>query len=408
MKEKIFASNESITVGIMGGEVASYRKKQEEKTTVRIYKDGYIGVAGAIGECDERELEKKAEKMLDNKIAYPCVSGEKIIRSESGPVLNVTDGEIVKLTEKLLARLAKETPDFLYSQSVRIMRSSSRYECDNGSRLSHRGEYILVGLIIKDKSSANVFDASYFVALTDYDEDKVVADVKRLYDAFHKDVEIEDGEYIVSMNPEEFLVGFIADNFEGEKFSKGASLLSGKTGEKLFSEKVTMYMDYAKEPEASPFFDAEGTVLAGDRFYLVKDGEFCGVLANKRVSALYNLPLSGSASAAYDTVPGNSLRGSLIIGQDGRSFDEIVKDETVILPLMASGGDYTKTGDFSTPVQLALVYKNGKFLGRVKGDFGISCNFFDMLGKNFVGSATGVLNHAKEENVVLVRMNVKK
>lgn len=62
MKEKIRRSTESITVGIMGGKVSSYRKKQEDTVTVRVYKDGYIGVAGAIGECDEKELEIKPRK----------------------------------------------------------------------------------------------------------------------------------------------------------------------------------------------------------------------------------------------------------------------------------------------------------------------------------------------------------
>ena len=368
MKEKIRRSTESITVGIMGGKVSSYRKKQEDTVTVRVYKDGYIGVAGAIGECDAGEVEKKAAKMLDNRIVYPCVAGEKLVRSESGPVLNVSDADIIRLTEKLLSRLEKETPNFIYSQSVKIYRLSTAYENDDCTKLSHRGAFIVVGLVIKDKGSANVFDASYFVSLTDYDEDKVVA----------------------------------------EKYAKGASLLSGKLGEKLFGEKVTMYSDYAKNPESEPFFDAEGTVIPGDRFYYIKDGVFCGVAASKRVSALYDLPLSGSGASGYDTVPSCSMRGSLIVAKDGRTFDEIAGGRPVIIPCMASGGDFTPTGDFSTPVQMALLYKDGKLVGRIRGDFSISANFFDMLGKDFEGSAVNVMTKARDEDAILVRMTVRK
>lgn len=408
MKEKIRRSTESITVGIMGGKVSSYRKKQEDTVTVRVYKDGYIGVAGAIGECDAGEVEKKAAKMLDNRIVYPCVAGEKLVRSESGPVLNVSDADIIRLTEKLLSRLEKETPNFIYSQSVKIYRLSTAYENDDCTKLSHRGAFIVVGLVIKDKGSANVFDASYFVSLTDYDEDKVVADIKNLYEAYYREAEIQEGEYVVAMNPGELIGGFVYQNFEGEKYAKGASLLSGKLGEKLFGEKVTMYSDYAKTPESEPFFDAEGTVIPGDRFYYIKDGVFCGVAASKRVSALYDLPLSGSGASGYDTVPSCSMRGSLIVAKDGRTFDEIAGGRPVIIPCMASGGDFTPTGDFSTPVQMALLYKDGKLVGRIRGDFSISANFFDMLGKDFEGSTVNVMTKARDEDAILVRMTVRK
>lgn len=408
MKEKLTSSVESITVGIMGGKVNSYRKKQEEKTTIRVYKDGYIGVAGAIGECNEAELTAKAEKMLENKIPYPCIESEALERSFEKTELNIKDTDIIRITENLLARLAEETPNFLYSQSVRLYRTSNTYESDGGRRFSHKGAFMNVGLIIKDKGSANVFDTSYFVSLSNYDEDKVVGDIKRLYEAYYRETEIEEGEYVVAMSAAELLGNFVVENVHGEMFSKGASLLSGKMGEKLFNERVSMYSDYTKDPEQNVFFDDEGIVVENDRFYYIKNGVFCGVSANKRISELYNLPLSGSADSAYDSVPVCGVRGSLDIEKDGRSFDEIADGRKVILPLMASGGDYTKTGDFSTPVQMALVYENGKLLGRVKGDFSISANFFDMLGKSFEGSAVNILNEARDEDVILVKMSVKK
>ena len=223
MKEKIITDFEEFTVGIMGGVVNSYRKKQEKKTGIRVYRDGFIGVAGAIGECDEEKLAVQAEKMLDNKIEYPCDLDGELQLSVEGPKLNVKDGDLIRLTEKLLIRLCEECPNFLFSNNVRIRRTKTTYENDNGRKLSHKGETLLILLIIKDKFSANVFDASFYASVTEYDEDQIVKDVKWLHDNYYKTAEIEEGEYNVITDVG--ILGGPLSYFEGQSYSTGASLL---------------------------------------------------------------------------------------------------------------------------------------------------------------------------------------
>ena len=62
-KEFITAEFSSAALNITAGKIDSFRKTEESFGTVRVYKDGKIGVAGAIGRADEAALTEKAEKM---------------------------------------------------------------------------------------------------------------------------------------------------------------------------------------------------------------------------------------------------------------------------------------------------------------------------------------------------------
>ena len=78
-KHKIVNKSRSYAATLAAGEVTSLRIKEDEKTVVRVYAGGKIGVAGRIGEGDDKALEKQAEEALSQNIPYPDAlgSGEK-------------------------------------------------------------------------------------------------------------------------------------------------------------------------------------------------------------------------------------------------------------------------------------------------------------------------------------------
>lgn len=100
------------------------------------------------------------------------------------------------------------------------------------------------------------------------------------------------------------LLGPAISHFVGEMYTAGASLLSGKLGEKCFSEKFTFGDDRnAATHPGSCFFDAEGTVRPEDRGLLVQNGTLAALATTKNSAAFFGLPVSGHAHAAYDGVP---------------------------------------------------------------------------------------------------------
>ena len=53
--------------------------------------------------------------------------------------------------------------------------------------------------------------------------------------------------------------------------------------------------------------------------------------------------------------------------------------------VLASGGDTTPDGHFATPVQMSYLMEGGKLVGRLP-ELNIGGNFFDLLGKDFLGA----------------------
>ena len=60
-KEYLLNKSNEITLNVTDGKVDSYREKDETQSTVRVYDNGTIGVAGALGDCNFDALEKRAQ-----------------------------------------------------------------------------------------------------------------------------------------------------------------------------------------------------------------------------------------------------------------------------------------------------------------------------------------------------------
>ena len=80
IREIITGTNESIKLGVAESQIASVRSQVEEETAVRIYADGFAGVASAVGEADIDVLTQRARAGLDFQIPYSAQpSGEQVL-----------------------------------------------------------------------------------------------------------------------------------------------------------------------------------------------------------------------------------------------------------------------------------------------------------------------------------------
>ncbi len=66
------------------------------------------------------------------------------------------------------------------------------------------------------------------------------------------------------------------------------------------------------------------------------------------------------------------------------TFEPIVRMTTTYI----EGGDMTPEGHYATPVQMAYLVENGKLVGRLP-ELNISGNFFELLGKDYLGTVHG-------------------
>ena len=383
-KEFIKKTEQSVTLNVTAGKIDSFRKKEKTTGTVRVYENGCIGVAGSLGEPNEEELIEKAKEALAFGIPYPCSLEGPLEKEEIRDEEIIPVSEFIPTMQRFLDRLGELCPNFALTNKIGMTRSRTEYKNSLGRHLISCGRELSINLVAQSRGSGNLFDTGFGWSGDHFDEEALLAEFKREYDAFYKPVDIEPGRYPILIEPAQLLYRYL-NHFVGDLYAAGASLLNGKLGEKVFSDKLTLKADMNLHTAPNGcFFDAEGCVAPDMRPSLVENGVLKGLLTTKKTAAAYGLPNLGTAAATYDGVPDMDLPG-LYAEPTAKSLKELVPGKAVLV-VVAAGGDATPEGHFATPVQMAYLMENGELVGRLP-DITISGDFFDLLGKDYVGTS---------------------
>jgi PmbA protein len=408
IKEKYSSRIKETTLSVVQTRVESIRKKDISKTGLRIYKDGYIGVSGAIGDYSEEELEKRAREALDLKIPYDYeISQDKKERMEICPEI-IDESQFLNEMETFLEELRNQQPDFSFFHKIRLVDRETSLVNDMGLDLQFKDRYIALELGIKDKASSNLFDAFTGYEGRKYDRNEMIKFTNDICNAYKNKVKLPQGtKFPVIFNASDhlFLKQLMID-LHGQRFATGSSLLSGKIGEQVFNENFTLYQSLNPEDTLKPFFDAEGIVNENYRYPLIENGRLVSPYTDKKIASKYNLPLTGSSAADYDGVPSLAFL-NLKVKESDYTLKELLQGQMGILVMIASGGDFTPNGDFGTPVQLAFLFDGEKLIGRLP-DIQLSSNVFDMFGKDFVGAGNNNLFPLDSEKYIVMNLNVSK
>ena len=386
-KEFIINTEHTIALNVTAGKIDSYRETEKTTGTVRVYENGCIGVAGCLGEPDEEALTAQAKEALAFGIPYPCsLEGAAEITDLHDEEL-IPAAELIPTMQDFLDRLGAECPKMAFSNKIGVQYRKSEYRNSLGRHLRSSGGALSIALIAQNRGSGNLFDTFFGWTGTHFDAEKILASFKKEYDAFYTPADIEPGRLPVITMPEN-LFGSFMRQFVGDLYAAGASLLSGKIGEKVFSDRMTFCNDM--NPESSfgaCFFDAEGCVAEDRRPALIRDGVLTGLLTTKKTAGQYGIPNLGSADAAYDGVPSIGFQGAWM-KPTAKTLQELVPGKAVYV-VVASGGDMTPDGHYATPVQMAYLVEDGKLAGRLP-EISVSGNFFDILGKDYIGTVENI------------------
>ena len=382
-KEFIKETNHSVTLNVTAGKIDSFREIEKTTGTVRVYENGCIGIAGCLGEPDEEALTLKAKEAIAFGIPYPeklegALEKEELHDKEIIPV-----SQFIPTMQAFLDRLGELCPKFALSNKITINHNRTEYRNSKGRKLTSSGSRLSIELIAQNRGSGNLFDSGFFWSGNEFDADALIDRFKKEYDAFHTPADIEPGRYPV-VNLTGGMLATVFNHFVGDLYIAGASLLSGKLDQQIFSEKLTFKddMNYATAYDAC-FFDAEGCIAPDYRPTVIENGVLKGLFTNKKSAAQYDLPNLGNTDAAYDGVPDISFHGTYF-APTAKSLKELVPGKAIFVG-MASGGDTTPEGHYATPVQLAFLMEDGELVGRLP-DISVSADFFDMFGKDYIGT----------------------
>lgn len=388
-------------LNVTQSKIDSIRKKDITKTGCRVYKDGFIGVAGTFGEATD-ETWQNAIKNLELKIPYEYEVSKDNKRIRDLRKLNLTSEEFVERSEQLLEILRKEFPEIIFSNKIRLFETETTLKNDAGLDYINYDKSISLELIFKHINSANVFDSGFiYQCRDDFDLEVILKEAREQFKAFNNEVELPNLEKVVTVVEESFLSKII-ESLNGETIGRKTSIFANKVGTKAFSDKFTLFVDLTDEIYHNPFFDAEGSTLEDDKCMLIENGVILRGYTDKKNSKEFGFINTASASAGYDDVP--SLGFARISPKlSDKTFLELAGEELVIFPIMASGGDCTSDGDFATPVQMAYLVQNGKFIGKLP-EFSVSGNIYEMFGDDFIGVSKD--KFVFNQNIPLCRMKI--
>ena len=407
--EKYTTRVQELSLNVVQTEIDSIRKKDITKTGLRVYQDGKIGIAGAIGDYDEGALTQKAIDALALGISYPYdISSDRVETVE--PESDLSEGQaFVSEMGQMLAELRGAQPSFSFSDKIALRTKDVRLVNDRGLDLQYSSTSIQVDLDIKDKGSSNILDAWAGYDGWRYDRAEFLRLTNVICDAYRRQVDIEEGTHPVFFLVDDYVyLGKLMESLHGLLYGTGGSLLSGKTGEKLFADHFTARQSrHWQDGVIGPFFDTEGTVNEGYRFNLIQDGVLLSPMTDKKHAAKFGLPLTGSASGDYDSVPTLGRWSPIQIASTGKTMKELLNGEQGVLVWIAAGGDFTPDGHFATPVQLAYLFDGETLVGRLP-ELNVSSHLYDMFGKDFIGVSTDSLTSLGKLDLIAMNMEVSK
>lgn len=402
-----------LSLSVVQTRVDSIRKKDIQRTGLRVYDHGRIGIAGAIGRYDEGELTQRAIAALELDIPYPY-EPEAGRRETIEPAHNLPEGtRFVDEMQQMLAELEQAQPAFSFSNKINLRTQTVGLTNDLGLDLSYTSTSIEVGLIVKDKGSSNILDA--FVAYDGwrYDRAETLRLANMICDAYRNPLDIQDGTYpVLFLNSDPTYRTKLAESLNGQLYGTGASLFAGKIGQPLFAERLTVHESrHWQDGVIGPFFDAEGIVNDGYRRPLIDNGVLVALRTDKKNATKYDLPLTGSAMGDYDSVPAlghpQAGVGTALIANTGQTMTEMLGGQKGVLVLIASGGDFTPDGRFATPVQLAYLFDGERLLGRLP-DLTVSSDLYSMFGPDLIGVSTDSLTSLSKLDLIAMNMQVRK
>lgn len=412
MKKEVYTENiKETSLIISASKVDSVKMRDITKKAVRVYNEGYIAVAGGVGDVSEKQLAEKAQENLKNKIPYAYEpSSNKTINIDNSTEI-IKDEDFLAEGEEVLSKLSSENGNFIFSNKITMMEKSASLKNDDNLNLTYKDKAVLFEVIFKEKSSSSIFDGFIGYQGRKYNREDFLSMSSKILKAYENKVELpKEGRYKVGIcidSCSDLFLKIFTTELNGINYASGGSIFSGKAGQKIFNEGFTLMQ--SRKPEdvyLEPFFDMEGTVLEDYSCNLIENGVIMSPYTDKKTASAYNLNKTAAASGNYDEVP--ALGSPILTVKPGnKTLKELFNGEPSVLVYITSGGDFTASGEFGTPVQLAFLYDGEHIIGRLP-ELQISSDVYKMYNEGFLGVASDSLFNMDGGKVMVMNMDVKK
>ena len=394
--ETFYACGESFEVNASGGEIDRYSVSREAGVAVRVMYNGCNGYAYT-------ERIEEPEKLVDHAIDNAkCIETDDLHPMQTKSEYRAIERKpsaLAGLSEQERIALAKRMEETALAEDPRVKRvvyCTATYEAGSVVIENTRGLY-----------AAKKSDISFtYVMPSVQDGDEVQTGFAFRMGADAADVEgcareavgdalnklgakpVGSGEYRVLLKPYAMcdLLSAFSPMFSADEAQKGCSLLAGKEGQRIASERITVTDDPFDEiaPRA---FDGEGTPCV--KKAVVEDGILKTLLHNLKTAAKAGVESTGNASRKSAASTVGIAPTVLRIEPGDKSPDALtaeLADGLIIVELegLHAGVD-TISGDFSLKAA-GLLVRGGAVVQPVSG-ITVAGNFISLM-KDVVAAGT--------------------
>ncbi|GEM_PF-7041936 len=400
-KSKIDAAN----ISIANSEIESVRNKKRERSSVRVFDRGYIGISASMSSSKTEVLEKKAVESLSLRVPvqFSLPAGTKRTWDVSGGV--ISEETLLRVTDEMLASLKKSNPDFIFSGNTEFSKAEEHLENSLGADYTVRSSYILLQIMFKHKNSASIMDGGFANVYYDYpDMDEFISKFSQHLDAFNNVIPLEDDSIPVIFWQDPTIMSFFARHLNGELIELKSSYFSSKMNTKFFSDKFSLYdINYDPEHHIANPFDGDGYAREKHILPLIEDGKILTGMYDLRRASIYKRLPTGTSTRPYNK-SSEIYPNYLYAKETGVSLNDLKR---ALFVLITSGGDFQDDGSISLPVQLGYLYEDGEMKGRVQ-ELMLNNTIEKMFGIDYIGSLKETMFKGDFEKFFAVNMNIQK
>lgn len=393
--EVYYQHTEGLNISLFNGKVDKNVSNKTTGIAVRGIFNGQMGYVSSE-KLDDDNIEFILKKLKDN--ASVLTSKEKSFifsGSDSYPEVKEYDPSFLMIDPQVKIDLLKKLEKTIKEKDVRItsvgncMYGERKVETliqnSKGLNLKKSNSYCYVYASAVAKDNSDVKSAGDYMFVNDFKEidiDKLASNIVNKAVGLLNATPIESKKYPVILENTVFasILGAFQSMFSGEAVIKKITLLDGKIGEKIASEKLTIVDDPLNEDAfVQDAFDDEGVCCY--RKEIISKGVFKTFLHNLKTANALNTKSTGNGFKMSLNSPIGVRRTNLVIEKGDTSLDDMIKsiDHGVLITQVAGihSGVNPVSGEFSLQASGYLILDHK--IKRPVTLIVIAGNFLDML-----------------------------
>ena len=385
--EVIYEEGESRSISFENNKLKSVYTKSIRGIGLRVIKDGKIGFSSTTDFRNPQQLVINALESAnfgqEAKFEFQTKSQLKDTKLFDENVVNYPIDKGIQLGNDAIEKILSVNPDYECGVSIgkgvgksRLLNSKG---LDTSTRSTSFGTSMDI-LFVKEKGLLWVGEGESSARV---DDDLSKLTTKMLYDLklAEKEVDISTAAYPVVFTSK--AIGNLLSTFEsgcnGKLVQKGVSPLTGKLGDKIIDERISIYDDPTID-YADGSYDCDDEGVPAQRTPMFEAGVLKNYIFDLQTAGIMNTKSTGNGTRSFSSQPspGNS---NVIVEPGDMKFEDMIKDMKrgiLVDQVLGGGQSNVLAGEFSVNIDLGYLVENGEIVGRVK-DCMVAGNVFDVF-----------------------------